>query len=148
MIDKTRDDVNRSLLDNKAAAEAYVAEQVGALRAQTDNAVTTVDGKLQEIRDLLLSHDDSQAKSVEESKLLHSQLEEFAKGVQESIQRSQQEVNRTQQAIQALIDSTTSDDSSSVLHPGSGQERDRQVFDPRDYTIDVLFSQLQFGIWK
>ena len=57
-------------------------------------------------------------------------------------------MNRTQQAIQALIDSTKHDGSSSVLRPGSGQERDRPVFDPRDYKIDVLPSQFQLGIWK
>ena len=146
LIDKTRDDVNRSLLVNKAAAEAYVAEQVGALRAQTDNAVTTVDGKLQEIRDLLLSHDDSQAKSVEESKLLHSQLD-VAKGEQESIQQTQQQANRHQQAIQALIDSTTSEGNSSVLRPGSDQERTARCY-PFDYKIDGLSCQLQVGIWK
>ena len=72
LIDKTRNDVSRLLLDNKADAEVYVIEQVGALRAQTDSAVSAVDGMLQETRDLLLSHDDSQAKSVEEIKLLHA----------------------------------------------------------------------------
>ena len=109
-------------------------------RAQTDTAVTEVDGKLQDMPDLI--------NSVDESKTFHKQLEEFAKGVQEFIQGTQQEANRTQQAIQALIESTKSDGSSSVLRPGSGHERDCQVFDPRYYKIDVLPSQLQLGIWK
>ena len=68
--------------------------------------------------------------------------------MQESILRTQEEVNQTQQAIQALIDSTKSAGSSSVLRLSSGQERDRQVFGPRDDKIDVLPSQLQLGIWK
>ena len=68
-----------SLIENKAAAEAYVLEQVGALRAQADGAVNQVDSKLQEMPDLLLSHHATQAQSAEDSKLLYSQLEEFAK---------------------------------------------------------------------
>ena len=60
LIAQTRDDVNRSLIDNKAAAEAHVVDQVGALRTQTQDSVNHVDGKLQEMRDLLLQHDRTQ----------------------------------------------------------------------------------------
>ena len=76
------------------------------------------------------------------------QLEQFATGAQASILKTQEEVNRTQQAIQSLIDSTKADGSSSVSRSGSGDERDRQVFDPRDYKIDVLPSQFALGVWK
>ena len=50
LINKTRDDVNQSLIANKLAAEAHAIEQVGALRAQTDQSVNHVDGKLEEPR--------------------------------------------------------------------------------------------------
>ena len=49
LIDKTRDDVNRSLTESKAASEAHVLEQVGALRAQTESSVNHVDSKVDEM---------------------------------------------------------------------------------------------------
>ena len=84
-IDQTRADVDRSLIDNKATAEAYVVQQVGALRAQTVTSVNHVDSKVEEMRNLLLHHDKTQGESAEESKRLIAQLEEFASGVQASI---------------------------------------------------------------
>ena len=57
-------------------------------------------------------------------------------------------MDRIQQAIQALIDSTKHDGRSSVLRAGSGQVRDHLVFDLRDCKIDVLPSQCQLGIGK
>ena len=57
-------------------------------------------------------------------------------------------MNRTQQAITALIDSTKADGSSSVLLSGPGGERDRPVFDPRDYKIEALPTQFALGAWK
>ena len=130
LIDQLHIDADISLRQNKAAAEAYVVEQVGARRTQTEIAVNDVESKLQEMHDLILNHDAAQSKTADENKIRHRQLEEFSEGVQKSIQHTQQEVNRTQYAIQALIHSTRSDGSSSVLRPGSGQLRDRQVFDP------------------
>ena len=81
---------------------------------------------------MLLHLDRTQGESAAENKKLVERLEEFASGVQASILQTQEEVNRTQRAIQALIDSTKHDGSSAVLRSGSGQERDRPVFDPRD----------------
>ena len=75
-------------------------------------------------------------------------LENFAKQVQESIQKTQAEVNHTQHAITQLIDSTRADGTSTVLRSGSGGERDRSVFDPRDYNIDFLPSLFALGVWK
>ena len=57
LINKTRDDVNQSLIANKQAAEAHAIEQVGALRAQTDQSVNHIYGNLDEMRSLLLQHD-------------------------------------------------------------------------------------------
>ena len=60
LINKTRDDVNQSLIANKLAD---AIEHVGALRAQTDQSVNHVDGKLEEMRNLLLQHDRTQAEA-------------------------------------------------------------------------------------
>ena len=56
-VDKTRDDVNKSLLDNKATSEAYVVQEVGVLKAQTETHVGHVESKVGEMRSLLLQHD-------------------------------------------------------------------------------------------
>ena len=56
-VDKTRDDVNKSLLDNKATAEAYIEQEVGALKTQTETHVGHVESKVEEMRSLLLQHD-------------------------------------------------------------------------------------------
>ena len=98
--------------------------------------------------DLLLQHDKTQTESGAENKKLVEKLEQFASEAQASILKTQEEVNRTQQAIQTLIDSTKADGTSSVLRSGSGHERDRQVFDPRDYKINELPSQFALGVWK
>ena len=66
-IGQIRDDVNQSLIANKAAAEAHVIEQVGALRAQTERSVTHVDGKVDEMRDLLLRHDTKQTETEQKN---------------------------------------------------------------------------------
>ena len=61
-IGQVRDDVNQSLIANKAAAEAHVIEQIGALRTQTERSVTHVDGPLEEMRALLLLYDMTQSR--------------------------------------------------------------------------------------
>ena len=147
-IGQVRDDVNQSLIANKAAAEAHVIEQVGALRAQTEQSVTHVDGKLDEMRDLLLRHDTKQTETEQKNAELMKSLEKFADEVKDSIQKTQTEVNHTQRAITQLIETTRADGTSSVLRSGSGGERDRSVFDPRDYKIDVLPNQFALGVWK
>ena len=69
-IDKTRNDVDKSLIDNKAAAEAYVVQEVGALKTQTETHAGHVESKVEEMRSLLLQHDRTQGESAAESKLL------------------------------------------------------------------------------
>ena len=147
-VDKTRNDVDKSLIDNKAAAEAYVVQEVGALKAQTETHVGHVESKVEDMRSRLLQHDRTQDESAAKSKLLVEKLESFAAEVQSTIKRTQTEVLQTQRAIQALIDSTQHDNSSTILRSGAGHERDRAVFDPRDYKIDVLLSQFALGVWK
>ena len=83
MIGQVRDDVNKSLMANKLSAEAHVIEQVGALRAQTEQSVTHVDGKLDEIRDLVLRHDKKQTETEEKNKELMKSLEKFADEVKD-----------------------------------------------------------------
>ena len=147
IINRTRDDVNQSLMANEQAAEAHAIEQVETLRAQTDQAVNHIDGKLDEMRSLLLQHDRTQAEAVAENKKLVESLGKFAREVKQSIQKTQTEVNHTQQAITQLIDSTRADGTSTVLRSGSGGERDRSVFGPRDYKIDFLPGQFALGVW-
>ena len=147
-IGQVRDDVNQSLIANKAAAEAHVIEQIGALRIQTERSVTHVDGQLEEMRALLLRHDAKQVESEQKSAELMKTLEKFADEVKDSIQKTQTEVNHTQREIIQLIETTRADGTSSVLRSGSGGERDRSVFDPRDYKIDVLPNQFALGVWK
>ena len=86
MIGQGRDDVNKSLKANKQSAEAYVIEQVGALRAQTEQSVTHVDSKLDEMRDLVLRHDKTQAETEEKNKELMKSFEKFADEVKDSVQ--------------------------------------------------------------
>ena len=147
-VDKTPNDVDKSLIDNKTAAEAYVVQEVGALKAQTESNVGHVESKTEDMRSLLLQHDRTQDESAAKSKLLVKELEGFAAEVQTTIQRTQTEVLQTQHAIQALIDSTKQDGSSPVLRSSAGHERDRPVSDPPDYKIDILPSQFALGIWK
>ena len=54
--------------------------------------------------------------------------------------------DRTQVSIQTLISEARSSDGSSLSR--STQERDRPEFDPRDYKIDVITSQMSLGVWK
>ena len=141
LIDQTRRDVDQSLMTNKQAAEAHANEQIKILRDQTDQAVIHIDGKLDEMRSMLLQHDKTQAEAGAENKKLVETLEKFASEVKESIPKTQTEVNHTQSAITQLIDTTRADGTSTVLRSGSGGERDRSVFDPRDYKIEFLPSQ-------
>ena len=53
-VDQTCSAVDRSVIDNRAAAEAYVVQQVGARQVQTDMSVNHVDSKVEEMRNLLL----------------------------------------------------------------------------------------------
>ena len=147
-VDKMRNYVDKSLIDNRAAAEAYVVQEVGALKAQTATHVGHVESNVEEMRSPLLQHYRTQDESAAKSKLLVEKLESFAADVQSTIKRTQTEVLQTQHAIQALIDSTKHDGSSTVLRSGASHERDRAVFDPRDSNIDILPSQFALGVWK
>ena len=54
--------------------------------------------------------------------------------------------DRTQLSIQTLISEARASEGSSLSR--STQERDRPVFGPRDYKIDVIPSQMSLGVWK
>ena len=148
LINKIREDVDQSLKANKASAEAHATEQVGSLRTQTEESVTHVDGKIDEMRDMLLRHDSARAEADQRSEELLKNLRQFADEVKDSIQKTQTEVNHTQRAITQLIETTRVDGTSSVLRSGFGGERDRAVFDPRDYKIDFLPASFALGVWK
>ena len=74
-VDKTRDDVNKSLLDSKANAEAYVVQKFGALKAQTETHVGHLESKVEEMRSLLLQHARTQDETADKNKLLVEKLE-------------------------------------------------------------------------
>ena len=83
---------------------------------------------------------------------LQEKLQACAQGVeanlvniQQEVSRTQGEVSRTQAGIQGLIETARSE-GGSVLRPS--QERDRQVFDPRDYNIGALPTTFSLGVWK
>ena len=101
--------MDKSLIDNKVAAEADVVQEVGALKVQTEIHLGHVESKVEEMRSLLLQHDRTQDESAAKSKVLVEKLEGFAAEVQTTIQQTQKEVLQTQHAIQALIDSTKQD---------------------------------------
>ena len=101
------------------------------------------------------SHDDADLKLVQHVSnmdALEEKLRLYADGVEanlnaikEEVGRTQAEVVRTQTGIRQLIESARSE-GGSVLRPS--QERDRQVFDPRDYKIESLPSSISLGAWK
>ena len=64
----------------------------------------------------------------------------------DDVTRTQSEVIRSQSGIQALIDGARSEGSGPFL--SGAQERDRPVFDPMDYKLEVLPATLSFGAWK
>ena len=64
----------------------------------------------------------------------------------DDVTRTQGEVVRTQSGIQALIEGACSEGVGS-FRPAA-HERDRAVFDPRDYKLETLPATLSFGAWK
>ena len=147
-VNKTRDDVDKSLRENKTSSEALINQEIAALKEQTQTHVSHVEGKVEEMRALLLSHDSAQAVALRTNEELVTKLEKFAAEVNGTLARTQAEVLGTQAAITALIDSTRADGSSNVIRSGNGGERDRQVFDVRDYKIEPLPTQFALGAWK
>ena len=112
-------------------------QQVGDLRAQAQNSVSTVSDKLAQIESLIAAPTSSQeAAELELAVQVDEGVEANLAGIQQEVTCSQGEVGRTQAGIQTLIDSAKNDGSSSLFR--SSQERDRQLFDPRDYKIEVL----------
>ena len=52
----------------------------------------------------------------------------------------------TRLGLQTLIAEARASDSSSMSRPN--QERDRPVFNPRDYKLDVIPTTMSLGVWK
>jgi hypothetical protein len=102
-VNKTRDDVDKSLRENKNNGEKYIDQEIKALKEQTQTHVSHVEGKVEEMRALLLSHDSAQALSLRTNEELVAKLENFAVEVNSNLKRTQTEVLGTQAAITALI---------------------------------------------
>ena len=144
---------------NKADCEKQIADQVGELRTQAQTSVTTVNEKIAEIESLFKSHTASQedadlklSQHVADMTELAKKLLAFAGtveanlfNIQQEVSRTQGEVSRTQAGIQNLIETARSE-GGTALRPI--QERDRQVFDPRDYKIEALPNSIPLGVWK
>ena len=67
--------------------------------------------------------------------------------IKSDVTRTQTDVVRTQSGIQRLIDGSRADGGSTLFRSGA-LERDRPVFDPRDYKLEVLPATLSLGAWK
>ena len=65
-IDSLAQQTDEALKRNAAATEAQITQPVGALREQTVSTVTTVEGKLAEIKLLIDSHSSTQQGAVKE----------------------------------------------------------------------------------
>ena len=157
-------EIDRVLKENKKQCDDQITQQVGTLRTDVQNAVQAVDEKIAAMEALhkaqtlesTVAHDDADLKLVqhiENMKELEGKLRLYADGVESNLNsvkdevgRTQAEILRTQAGIRQLIENARSDGSSGLQRPS--QERDRQVFDPRDYKIEVLPSSLNLGIWK
>ena len=152
-------EVDAVLKSNKTDCEAQIAQQVGDRRTDAQAAVTAVNAKIADIEELFKaktsSQEDADLKLVQHVAgmvELESKLRMFAQGVesnlgsiQQEVVRTQAESSRTQAGISNLIETARSE-GGSVLRPN--QERDRQVFDPRDYKIEALPSSISLGVWK
>ena len=157
-------EVDKVLKANQTQCDEQIAQQVGNLRADVQAAVTTVDEKIAEMEAMFkaqtlestASHDDADLKLVQHvanMDALEEKLRQYANGVEdnlnaikEDVGRTQAEVVRTQSGIRQLIESGRSEGGSVLQRPS--QERDRQVFDPRDYKIESLPSSISLGVWK
>ena len=125
------------------------------------STVTTVVGKLAEIKSMIDAHSSTQqgavkelAEQVDVMKVLKEQLQKFAGEVEANLTVikndvvcTQGEVACTQTGIQGLIDGARSDGGLALFRLG-GQERGRPIFDPRDYKLEVLPFTLSLGAWK
>ena len=156
--------VDTVLKQNKIDCDEQISQRVGELRAQAQDAVTTVQEKIKEMEALILAQTKAQdvsqmdadlslTKHVADMVALEEKLRLYADGVQanlnsiqEEVVRTQAEIVRTQAGIRQLIESARNDGTSTLQRPQ--HERDRQVFDPRDYKIESLPSSISIGAWK
>ena len=132
LIAQLRADVQQALVANKAAAD----EQVEVLRGYARDALAEVDNKVSVIDEGISLHSAARLKDEEDFK---DKMQKFETGIHEF-------ADRTQASIQALNAEAGSSEGSSLARPA--QEKDRPVFDPRDYKIEVIPSQMSSGVWK
>ena len=88
-VNKTREDVDKSLRENKISSEALITREIAALKEQTQTHVSHVEGKVEEMRALLLSHDSAQAVALHTNEELVNKLEKFAAEVNGTLAKTQ-----------------------------------------------------------
>ena len=132
LIATLRGDVQQAIVAGKAAAD----EQVEVLRGHTCDTISELDTKLLAADENIALHAATRVKDESE---FNDKMKEFKKEFHEF-------ADRTQASIQAFTAEARSSEGSSMSRPA--QERDRPVFDPRDYKIDVISSQVFLGVWK
>ena len=135
LIDQLRAEAQAALVSNKAAAD----EQVATLREDARQAITTLDNKTSVVDKSLSLHAVSQAAFEQKMADLEAGIHQFADEARASIRQ-------IQAGIPAIVAEARSSDGTSSFRPS--QERDRQVFDPRDYKIELGPSHLSLAVWK
>ena len=73
-VNKTRDDGDKSLCESKTSSEAYVLQEVGALKEKTQTHVGHVESKVEEMRSLVLQHDSAQVEALRRTRNLSTSL--------------------------------------------------------------------------
>ena len=145
LIDQLRTDVQQAMTANGQAivtSEENAQKQVEALRSQAQAAAVNLDEKI--------ALADSRLRSAVESAELYEakkkgEEEEFLKKMQTLEQGVHNFADETRKNIQQMI----ADGRSAEGGPMKPfQERDRSVFDPRDYNIGTIPTQMSLGVWK
>ena len=124
LILQLRSEVQEALATNKATAD----EQVETLRGHTCDALRTVVEKISVVAESVSLQTSSQELFEQKMTTLETQLRKFAQDLQTCI-------SQTQAGISAIVNEARDSDGTFSFRPN--QERDRQVFDPRDYTIVI-----------
>ena len=145
LIDQLRLDVQQAITANGQAittSEENAQRQVEALRSQAQAAAVNLDGKIAEAEARLASAIESaelyEANKKREEAEFNDKMAKLEKGIHDF-------AAETQRNIQQMIADGRSAEGSPMK---PFQERDRAVFDPRDYKIETIPTQMSLGVWK
>ena len=131
LLAQLRTDVQQAVV----AAQTGAEEQVESLRGHTRTAVTELEAKLASSIESMELYEAARKKGEEE---FMTKMITFEQGVHGF-------AADTRVSIQQMIAEGRSADGTPMK---PFQERDRPVFDLRNYKIDVIPTQMSLGIWK